>query len=107
MKQARPAHLSVEKARDQLLVTIPPRFVPGTKTLHRIEAGEVAEEKVNSILIIGLAKVYGCRISDLSPAVAAEHDALEDLLASSLPWTTTRDPDQTSLDDLLTFSAAA
>lgn len=80
------AGLSLEKARDRLFRTIPDRYVPSSKTLHRIERGEVAEEKVDGLLIYGLAKVYGCRISDLSSLVAEEVNTLSDLLDSSLPW---------------------
>lgn len=80
------AGLSLEKARDRLRDTIPARYVPSIKTLHRIELGEVPEEKVDGLLICGLARVYGCKISDLSPMVAQEYERLGDLLASSSPW---------------------
>lgn len=82
-------HLSVEKMRDLLLVTIPRRYVPSGKSLHRIEAGERPEEAVEGILIVGIAKVLGCRISDISEQVAAEYEEVSGLLASSSRWITT------------------
>lgn len=83
------AGLSLSGARDRLRDSIPHRYVPSIKTLQRIEKGEIPEAKVDGIVIYGLAKLYGCRISELSALVAEEYDSVGDLLASSSPWITT------------------
>lgn len=98
VKRARKdAHISVEILRDRVLLAVPRRHVPGVKTFYRIEADEVDEEKVDGILIVGMANVLGCRISELSPAVADEHERVGDLLASSSRWITTPLEGQMSL----------
>lgn len=77
------AGLSLTDARDLLRDTIPHRYVPSVKTLARIETDEVAEDKVTGIVIYGLARVYGCRVSELSTAVADELESVSDLLLRS------------------------
>lgn len=91
------AHISVEKLRDRVLTLVPARYVPGVKTFYRIESGEVAEENVDGILVVGIASALGVRISALSQEVADENERLGDLLASSLPWITTECDDQLDL----------
>lgn len=87
VRQARKsAGLSVEKLRDRVLTLVPRRYVPGVKTFYRIEAGEVAEENVDGILIVGIANACGVGISTISKEVAEEQNIVTDLLQSSLPW---------------------
>lgn len=92
--------LSVEKLRDRVLTLVPARYVPGVKTFYRLEDGEVDEAKVDGILIIGIANALGVRISEISSAVADEHEKVGDLLASSSRWITTRCEGQLVLLDL-------
>lgn len=89
------AGLSLATTRDLLRDSIPHRYVPSVKSLQRIEKGEVPEEKVDGMLIFGLARIFRCRISHLSPLVAEEFEGVSDLVASSSPWITT--PGQLSL----------
>lgn len=96
--------LSIQQLRDDLLFTIPRRFVPSVPTLSRIETGKVKEEKVDTIVVYGLAKVLGCRISDLSTVAADEFDAMRDLVEQSSPCIAARNQDQ---GVLFTLGAAA
>lgn len=80
------AGLSVEKLRDRVRTLVPDRYVPGIKTFYRIEADEVSEEKVEGILIVGIARACGVRISAISQEVADETERVSDLVSSSLPW---------------------
>jgi transcriptional regulator with XRE-family HTH domain len=77
------AGYSLAEARDLLRDTIPHRYVPSVKTLARIETGETPEHKVDGIVIYGLAKVYGCKVSELSKVVADELERVSDLLMRS------------------------
>lgn len=81
--------LSLSGARDALLFTIPRRYVPSIKTLHRMEQGEIAEEKADGIVLYGLAKVYGCNVRDLSELAADELEGVRDLLATKFGWIAT------------------
>lgn len=77
------AGFSLAEARDRLRDSIPHRYVPSVKTLARIETGFMAEDKVDGIIIVGLAGIYGCKVSDLSTVVANELDSLRDLVVRS------------------------
>lgn len=92
------AGLSVERLRDELLLRIPRRYVPSTKTLHRLEAGEVDEAKVDAIVIYGMSKILNCRVSELSEMIAAEYDALDTLVASVSRCIATPPADQLRLN---------
>lgn len=76
--------LSLNDARDRLLFAIPRRYVPSISKLARLETGAIAEADISGIVIYGLARVYGCRVSDLSSVVAEELDAISDLLSRTL-----------------------
>lgn len=88
------AGLTLDEAWADLRHLLPKRSAPSKSTLQRMEAG-AAEAKWDGIVVMGLAKLYRCRISDLSPMVAAEFDEVSELLSSSSPWITT--PGQLSL----------
>lgn len=79
------AGLTIDEAWADLRATLPRRDVPSPSKLQRMET-EVPEEKWNAMVIYGLARIYRCRIGDLSPLVAAEFEEVSDLVASSLPW---------------------
>lgn len=83
------ANLTIDEAWAELRAIIPKRYLPSPSKLQRMET-ETPEEKWDGIVIVGLARVFGCRISDLSKLVAKEHEMVGDLLASASPWITTR-----------------
>lgn len=80
------AGLSISEMRDALRDRVPDRYVPSISTLSRWETGQVNDKRVDGIVIVGLARVFGCRVSELSPEVASELDRTSDLLASCSPW---------------------
>lgn len=79
------AGLTIDEAWADLRAALPRRYLPSPSKLQRMET-ETPEEKWEGIVIYGLAHVYRCKISDLSPMVADEYERLGDLLASSLRW---------------------
>jgi len=83
------AALTIDEAWADLRLVLPRRYLPSPAKLQRMETGAIPESKWDGIVIYGLAHVYACRISDLSPMVAEEYEKVGDLLASSLPWITT------------------
>lgn len=90
------AGLTIDEAWAELRSALPRRYVPSPSKLQRMET-EVPEEKWEGIVIYGLAAIYHCRISDLSPMVADEYERLGDLLASSSRWITTQCEGQLAL----------
>jgi transcriptional regulator with XRE-family HTH domain len=80
--------LSLVEARDRLVMVMPARYLPSVATLSRMETGKIDERKVDGIVIHALAEVYGCKVRDLSPMVAAESERIRDLLVRASPWNT-------------------
>lgn len=99
------AGLTLDEAWADLRQMLPKRYRPSKSAIQRMETHD-AEEKWNGLVIFAMSKLYRCRVSDLSPLVAEEYDELSDLVTSSLPWIAIPNPDQTSLDELLTPVAA-
>lgn len=83
--------LSLQELRDELLFTIPRRFVPSVATLSRIETGKIRDKKVDTIIVYGLAKVLACKVSDLSTDAGEEFDAIADLVEQSSRCIAARD----------------
>lgn len=77
--------------RDALIaIGIPRRYVPSVPTLSRWETGKVNAKGVDAIIVVGIANVFGCSLSDLSEEVADELQMMRDLLEHALPCTTAR-----------------
>lgn len=73
------------------------------ETIRRYEV-DYPESKMDPVLIVALAEVYGARIGALPDEMLKVIDARRDLLIRVLPCFTTRHPDQLELD-LLCLSA--
>ena len=81
IRAIREAHgMSLATLHDELLLAIPRRYVPSTKQLQRIETDEITEQKVDGIVVYGIARVLDCKVRDISEVVADELDRLSDLL---------------------------
>lgn len=65
---------------------LPARFLPSQSTIQRMESGIAAEKKWDGVLVVALADLYGCKVSDISPTISAELESLRDLLSGSSGW---------------------
>jgi hypothetical protein len=76
---------TIAEAYADLRALLPRRYQPSITTLQRMET-ETPEEKWDGMVVTALAHLYRCRISELSPMVAAEHEEVSGLVSSSSPW---------------------
>lgn len=77
--------LTLDEAWADLRQMLPQRYRPSKSTIQRMETHD-PEEKWDGIVIIAMAKLYRCRVSDLSPLIADELEEVSDLVTSSSPW---------------------
>jgi len=61
------------------------RVAVSHETLRRYENGKVPEGKADIVVLAALADTFGCKLSELSPAAAADLETLSDLLKRQKP----------------------
>jgi hypothetical protein len=54
------------------------------ETIRRLEVGHKEDDELDPVLIAGLARVYGVRVSDLSESIASSSKSLAELLVTSM-----------------------
>lgn len=77
------AGLTLDEAWADLRQIIPKRIAPSKSTLQRMET-DTPEESWDPLVVMGLAALYHCRITDLSPLMGDDYEGVSDLVASSL-----------------------
>ena len=80
--------MSMNDVRDAMRDIIPPRLVPTTATLSRMETGHTG--KIDTIVLYAIAQVLGCGVADLSREAAEEVEAVRHLVEHTSPCITAR-----------------
>lgn len=77
--------LTLDEAWADLRQILGKRFAPSKSKLQRMET-DTPEASWDPLIVMGLAHLYKCRISDLSPLMGEDYERVSDLVSSSLRW---------------------
>lgn len=80
---------SYEEVTFRIRPYLPESMWVTAETIRKYENGIVAEHKANPLILAALAKVYDCKISDLSESVADGAERIRDLLEAGIRWSNT------------------
>lgn len=75
--------LPIDQAAALAQEVLPLSLSMSRELLRRIEAGLITEAKVNPVHVAALAKVYGVRVSDISPSIADDLGVVDLLIDST------------------------
>lgn len=99
------AGLQLDDAAYQVRQMLPDAMGVSRETIRRYETGDTSEEKANLLVLVALAGVYGCKVSDFAPKKGEELGVVKDLLMQT-PVCLTADDVSLVAQHLLTTSAA-
>lgn len=80
--------LSLDEVTFRIRQHLPENMWVTAETIRKYETGMVVEHKANPLILAALAKVYDCKINDLSKTGADGAERVRDLLEAGIRWNT-------------------